>query len=100
MLIKSSDLTVLKDRTTRRAVVIPWIHLGTAAGTLFMQNGHDGCFFLNVRKVFRKYLLHVLVYHMELCSGNSSANKTARFRLGKGLKEIDVSTYLIWYDEY
>ena len=86
MLIRYSDLTFQKNIAARRAVVIPRIHLGTAAGTLFTQNGHDGCFFLNVRKVFRKYSLHVSVYHRELCSGNSSANKTARFRLGEGLK--------------
>ena len=36
---------------------------------------HDGCSFLNGSKFFRRYLLYVSVYHIELCGENSSANK-------------------------
>ena len=84
MLIRYSDLTFQKNIAARRAVVIPRIHLGTAAGTLFMQNGHDGYSFLNVSKVFRKYPLHLLVYHMELCGGNSPVDKISAAPIREG----------------
>ena len=37
---------------------------------------------------------------MELCGGNSPVDKISVAPIRRAKREIDVSTYLLWYDEY